>query len=178
MQSDREFEGAEIRVPRRSVPIAHRRVDWPHVALLGAALTGLWIAGGLAIWAGEPSQGAVKLYTGSAMVIALVVLGIAIQRLMSAPNSRLHYVFRGRHMVMLGGGLVLVTALVAGWAIHRGLFGHLSASGRFDARDIADAGFTMALVVCAVGAGMAMIEARETINAERNWHRSLGISLR
>jgi hypothetical protein len=108
----------------------------------------------------------------------VVALGLAIYRLMSAPSSRLHYVFRGGHMLKLGGCLVLVTAVLIAAIVQRGLFGNLFASGSIDARDIADAGYGLAAIVCAVGTGMALLEARETLRSERYWHRSLGISLR
>ena len=174
-QTNHEF--TDVTVPRRRQPIAHRRVDWPYVALLVGSLSGLWIASGLAIWGGDPSTRFVKLYTASAMIVVVAALGIAIQRLMSAPSSRLHYVFRGGHMLKLGGCLVLVTAVLIGSIVQRGLFGNLFASGSIDARDIADAGFGLAAIVCAVGTGMALLEARETRRCERYWHRSLGIRL-
>ena len=161
-----------------TVPIRHRRIDWPHVVLLGAAVAGLWTAGGLAIWAGDPSHGAVQLFTALAMVVVLVALGVAINKLMAAPWSRLHYVFRSRHILRLGVSLVVLTCGLSTFIAQRGLFGHLIASGQFDARDIADAGYMFALIVSAVGSGVALIDARETLKAERNWHRSLGISLR
>jgi hypothetical protein len=161
-----------------TVPIRHRRIDWPHVVLLGAAVAGLWTAGGLAIWTGDPSEGPVKLFTALAMVVVLVALSVAINKLMAAPWSRLHYVFRSRHMLRLGMCLVLLTCGLSAFVAQHGLFGHLFASGQYDARDIADTGFMLALIVSAVGAGVALIEARETLKSERNWHRSLGISLR
>ena len=175
-QTNDEF--TDVTVPRRKQPIALRRVDWPYVALLLGALSGLWIASGPAIWGADPSTLLVKLYTGSAMIVVVAALGLAIHRLMSAPSSRLHYVFCGGHMLKLGGCLVLVTAMVVGAIVHRGLFGNLFASGSIDARDIADAGFGLAAIVCAIGTGMALIEARETLQRERHWHKSIGIALR
>jgi len=161
-----------------AVPIRHRRIDWPHVLLLGAAIAGLWTVSGLVIQSGDPSAGAVKLFAGLAMTAVLVSLGIAINKLMAAPWSRLHYVFRGRHVLRLGVCLVVLTCGLSVLVAQRDLYSHLAASGRVDARDIADTGFMFALIVCAVGAGVVLINARETLEAERNWHRSLGISKR
>lgn len=178
MSNTPRFDDVAALMSQWTRPIARRRVDWPHVLLLGAAVAGLWTAGGLAIWVGEPSHGMIKLVTAVAMAAVLVGFVVAIRRLMAAPWSRLHYVFRGRHILRLGGCLAALTAGLAAFVARRGLFGHLFASGRLDARDIADAGFMFALIVCAIGAGFALVEARETITAERNWSRSLGISFR
>lgn len=175
MSDNPKQRGRESVGHARPAPIPHRRVDWPHVGLFIAALSGQWALGGVAVWAGEPSSRVVQIYTALLVLLVLGAFGFAIERLISAPTSRLHLVFRGRHLLAVGIGLLLSTAVLFSVVARDGLFDHLFASGRIDARDIADGGFGIAMVVCAVGTFAALIDAFEVIHAERHWYRSLGI---
>jgi len=173
--TDRDLGSIE---PVHRAPIPHRRVDWPSAALFVTALSGLWGLGEVAVWAGEPASRVVQIYTAAAVLAVLGALGFAIERLITAPASRLHLVFRGGHLLAVAVGLSLSTAVLLIVVFRDGLFNHLFASGQVDARDIADGGLGLAMVVCAVGAFAALIDAFERIHSERHWHRSLGIGLR
>ncbi len=178
--SNQEESNRELNEPwtaEMAVPIVRRRLDWPGVAGLVLALVGLWIAATVAVRHAEPTTAATKIYTAVFVVSSLVALAVAVARLRSSASSRLRHVFCGRRVLALGGFQLLVAALLGAALARRDPLGHFFSSGRIDARDIVDFGFGSALIVCAVGAGIALLEGRETIDRERNWHRSLGISL-
>lgn len=175
MSSESGHEGVELNSSVGVEPIVLPSADWENIALLIAALSGLWIASGIAGWSSEASTPTVELWTGGVVVASLVALGLATSKLVSSAQSRTRHVFCGRRVLAFGVFMLVVAAGLTVSIVRRNPFHQLTSRGRITAGEIADAGFVVAVIVCLVGAGVALVDAWGACRDERRWPESLGI---
>lgn len=177
MSTESIREGFEPVIPDSTAEATLRRTAcWPRALLLTAGLVGLLLAQGIAGWARDPSDGAVKLVTAAVVIVALGAIGLTISRILTLVECRWRQVFRSSRILACAAVLSVVTALLIG-ALFVVLdpFRDVVASGHISAGDIADAGWVIAVIVCWVGAVTALLGAWDAHREERDWTDSLQI---
>ena len=163
---------------KHAMPRLRRASEWPIMAVLGTALTGLWAARDLAAWSNDPSTPDVAIWSGSLAAASLATLIVAMSSVLSSSQSRLRHVFCGRRTLLFAATFLVIGVAQAASMLRRSLFGHFFSQGQITATEIADVGLVLAAIACLTGAGIAFIAAWEAYREERSWHISLWADLR
>jgi hypothetical protein len=155
--------------------ISITRYFWSWLAALGAGLGALVAAHPVARRLDDSSTSD----TFATSVVVFVVAGAfavaarSVQVIVNSAFSDAYRVFRSRHLFACGVLLLAAAAIAAGAVIVHDPFVELFAHGQITGEDIVDVATAFAVLVCAVGAGVALTGAWDTWRDERNWHLTL-----